>query len=62
MSGRPFIDDKRDYMFHLRLNSKEKEILDKICKMESRSRSEIIRTTLNSYYDELIKKENNHVD
>ena len=49
--GRPIIENSKDYMLRVRMNSKTMEQLDLCCKNENKSRSEIVRECIEDKYN-----------
>lgn len=52
--GRPTKDDKRDDSYRIRLNAEERQMLEQISELSGRTKADVIRIALSSYYD-LIK-------
>jgi predicted DNA-binding protein len=53
--GRPIIENSKDYMLRVRMNSKTMEQLDLCCKNENKSRSEIVRECIEDKYNRIKK-------
>lgn len=49
--GRPVIENSKDYMLRVRMNKETIEQLDKCCKNENKSRSEIVRECIEEKYN-----------
>lgn len=54
-TGRPRLDNPRDYRITVRVDSHEKEILEKVCEITGKGKNEVIRTAITRYYEELKK-------
>lgn len=44
--GRPTMDNSKDYMLRVRMNKQTLEKLDECCKTENKSRSEVVRESI----------------
>lgn len=53
--GRPFSENSKDYMLRVRLDNKTLEELDKCCKVDNASRSEVVRRGIKEQYDKIKK-------
>lgn len=54
-TGRPPLENPRDYRITVRVDKNEKEILEAICEMTGKGKNEVIRTAIIRYYEELKK-------
>lgn len=54
-TGRPRLENPRDYRITVRVDANEKEILETICEMTGKGKNEVIRTAIIRYYEELKK-------
>lgn len=54
-TGRPPLENPRDYRITVRVDKNEKEILEAICEITGKGKNEIIRTAVLRYYEELKK-------
>lgn len=54
-TGRPPLENPRDYRITVRVDKNEKEILEAICEMTGKGKNEVIRTAVLRYYEELKK-------
>lgn len=54
-TGRPRLDNPRDYRITVRVDANEKEILETICEITGKGKNEVIRTAITRYYEELKK-------
>ena len=55
-TGRPPLDNPRDYRITVRVDKSEREILNKVCEMTGKGKNDAIRTALLRYYDYLKKE------
>lgn len=53
--GRPVVENSKDYMLRVRMNKKTIEQLDKCCENENKSRSEIVRESIEEKYNRIKK-------
>lgn len=53
--GRPVVENSKDYMLRVRMNKETIEQLDKCCKNENKSRSEIVRECIEDKYNRIKK-------
>ena len=49
--GRPAKDSKRDDSYRIRLNAEERQMLEQISELSGRTKADVIRIALSSYYD-----------
>ena len=49
--GRPAKDNKRDDSYRIRLNAEERQMLEQISELSGRTKADVIRIALSSYYD-----------
>ena len=54
-TGRPPIENPKDYRVTIRIDKGEKEMLDTICKVTTSGNNESIRTAIKKYYEHLTK-------
>ena len=54
-TGRPPLENPRDYRITVRVDKDEKEILETICEITGKGKNEVIRTAVLRYYEELKK-------
>ena len=54
-TGRPPLENPRDYRITVRVDKNEKIILETICEMTGKGKNEVIRTAVLRYYEELKK-------
>ena len=54
-TGRPPLENPRDYRITVRVDKDEKEILEAICEITGKGKNEVIRTAVLRYYEELKK-------
>lgn len=54
-TGRPPLENPRDYRITVRVDKDEKENLEAICEMTGKGKNEVIRTAVLRYYEELKK-------
>lgn len=54
-TGRPPLENPRDYRITVRVDKNEKEILEAICEITGKGKNEVIRTAVLRYYEELKK-------
>ena len=54
-TGRPPLENPRDYRITVRVDKNEKEILEVICEITGKGKNEVIRTAVLRYYEELKK-------
>ena len=54
-TGRPPLENPRDYRITVRVDKDEKEILETICEITGKGKNEVIRTAVLQYYEELKK-------
>lgn len=54
-TGRPPLENPRDYRITVRVDKNEKEILEALCEMTGKGKNEVIRTAVLRYYEELKK-------
>lgn len=54
-TGRPRLDNPRDYRITVRVDANEKEVLETICEITGKGKNEVIRTAITRYYEELKK-------
>ena len=52
--GRPTKDNKRDDSYRIRLNAEERQMLEQISELSGRTKADVIRIALSSYYDLII--------
>lgn len=48
--GRPFVEDRRDKKYMIRVNDVEEEMLNYICKVTGMGRADVFRTALERTY------------
>ncbi len=53
--GRPVVENPKDYMLRVRMNKETIEKLDKCCKQEEKTRSEIVRECIEEKYNRIKK-------
>lgn len=53
--GRPTIENSKDYMLRVRMEEKTLKELDECCKLENKSRSEIVRECIEEKYSRIKK-------
>lgn len=53
--GRPVVENSKDYMLRVRMDNETIKKLDKCCKQEEKSRSEIVRECIEEKYDKIKK-------
>ena len=58
--GRPPKNDKRDNSYRLRLNAKERQMLEQISKQTEQPIVTVIRKAVLAYYETVNMKENKH--
>ena len=54
-TGRPPLDNPREYRITVRVDKDEKEMLEKICEITGKGKNEVIRTAVKRYYEYLKK-------
>lgn len=54
-TGRPPLDNPREYRITVRVDKDEKEMLEKICEVTGKGKNEVIRTAVKRYYEYLKK-------
>lgn len=54
-TGRPPIENPKDYRVTIRIDKGEKEMLETICKVTKSGKNESIRTAIKKYYEHLTK-------
>ena len=54
-TGRPPLENPRDYRITVRVDKNEKEILEAMCEITGKGKNEVIRTAVLRYYEELKK-------
>lgn len=54
-TGRPRLDNPRDYRITVRVDANEKEVLETICEITGKGKNEVIRTAITRYYEGLKK-------
>lgn len=52
-TGRPPLENPRDYRITVRVDKDEKEMLEKICEITGKGKNEVIRTAVKRYYEYL---------
>ena len=53
--GRPVVENSKDYMLRVRMDTQTINKLDKCCEQEEKSRSEIVRECIEEKYNRLKK-------
>ncbi len=53
--GRPVVKNSKDYMLRVRMDNETINKLDKCCKQEDKSRSEIVRECIEEKYNRIKK-------
>ncbi len=51
-TGRPASEFSKDYMLRVRMSEKDLEMLDCLCSLDNKSRSELIRFLIQKQYDD----------
>lgn len=51
--GRPIVENSKDYMLRVRMDNEIIKKLDKCCKQEGKSRSEIVRECIEEKYNRI---------
>lgn len=54
-TGRPPIENPKDYRVTIRIDKGEKEMLETICKATQKGKNESIRMAIKKYYEHLTK-------
>lgn len=52
-TGRPPLENPRDYRITVRVDKEEKEILEAICEITGKGKNDAIRTAVKRYYEYL---------
>ena len=52
-TGRPPLENARDYRITVRVDKDEREILERVCEMTGKGKNEVIRTAVKRYYEYL---------
>ena len=52
-TGRPPLENPRDYRITVRVDKNEKETLEMMCEITGKGKNEVIRAALNRYYEYL---------
>lgn len=55
-TGRPPLENPRDYRITVRVDKNEREILETICEITGKGKNDVIRTAVMRYYEYLKKK------
>ena len=55
-TGRPPLENPRDYRITVRVDKDEREILETICEITGKGKNDVIRTAVMRYYEYLKKK------
>ena len=55
-TGRPPLENRRDYRITVRVDKEEREILETICEITGKGKNDVIRTAVMRYYEYLKKK------
>ena len=55
-TGRPPLENRRDYRITVRVDKDEREILETICEITGKGKNDVIRTAVLRYY-EYLKRE-----
>lgn len=55
-TGRPPLENRRDYRITVRVDKDEREILETICEITGKGKNDVIRTAVMRYYEYLKKK------
>ena len=54
--GRPFSDEKKNYMLRVRMSQETLEKLDACCEEKELTRSEVVRKGIEEQYDKIVIK------
>ena len=54
-TGRPPLENPRDYRITVRVDKDDKKMLETICKVTKSGKNESIRTAIKKYYEHLTK-------
>lgn len=52
-TGRPPLENPRDYRITVRVDKSERELLETICEITGKGKNEVIRTAISMYYEYL---------
>lgn len=52
-TGRPPLENPRDYRITVRVDKTERELLETICEITGKGKNEVIRTAISMYYEYL---------
>ena len=55
-TGRPPLENPRDYRITVRVDKEEREILETICEITGKGKNDVIRTAVLRYYEYLKRK------
>ena len=55
-TGRPPLENRRDYRITVRVDKDEREILETICEITGKGKNDVIRTAVLRYYEYLKRK------
>lgn len=54
-TGRPPLENPRDYRITVRVDKDDREMLETVCGMTGKGKNEVIRTAIKKYYKHLTK-------
>lgn len=54
-TGRPPLDNPRDYRITVRVNKDDKRMLESVCEITGKGKNEVIRTAIKKYFEQLTK-------